>query len=114
MVPPTDYCGGWACFFIALGVIGLVTALIGDLASLFGCVMGLEDEITAITFVALGTSLPDAFASKTAAVNDDNADACKFRDATVWGWSSHGNAHSPPHPIFRAILDMSSHRECNR
>jgi len=34
-----------------------------------------EDEITAITFVALGTSLPDAFASKTAAVNDDNADA---------------------------------------
>lgn len=75
LVPPTDYCGGWACFFVALGVVGLVTALIGDLASLFGCVMGLEDEITAITFVALGTSLPDAFASKTAAVNDDNADA---------------------------------------
>jgi solute carrier family 8 (sodium/calcium exchanger) len=75
LVPPTDYCGGWACFFISLGVIGLVTACIGDMASLFGCSLGIEDEITAITFVALGTSLPDAFASKTAAVNDDNADA---------------------------------------
>jgi len=75
LVPPTDYCGGWATFFIALGVIGLVTALIGDLASLFGCVLNLEDEITAITFVALGTSLPDTFASQTAAKNDDSADA---------------------------------------
>merc|ERR1711918_36970 len=30
---------------------------------------------TAITFVALGTSLPDTFASKTAAVQDPYADA---------------------------------------
>merc|ERR1711972_620438 len=33
------------------------------------------DEITAITFVALGTSLPDTFASKTAAEQDQHADA---------------------------------------
>merc|ERR1711862_762484 len=32
-------------------------------------------EITAITFVALGTSLPDTFASKTAAMMDPYADA---------------------------------------
>jgi Ca2+/Na+ antiporter len=36
--------------------------------------VGLKDEITAITFVALGTSLPDTFASKTAAANEKTAD----------------------------------------
>lgn len=76
LVPPTDYMGGWLCFVIALIFIGGVTAMIADLANLFGCVIGLENEITAITLVALGTSLPDTFASKTAAMNDDNADAC--------------------------------------
>merc|ERR1711975_123021 len=42
---------------------------------MLGCVMGIKDLITAITFVALGTSLPDTFASKTAAENDPYADA---------------------------------------
>ena len=74
-VPPTEYGGGWVCFGVALAYIGLVTALIGDLASLMGCVMGLDDSITAITFVALGTSLPDTFASKAATLGDDTADA---------------------------------------
>merc|ERR1712060_10215 len=37
--------------------------------------MGVPPEVTAITFVALGTSLPDTFASKTAAVQDPYADA---------------------------------------
>lgn len=45
-----------------------MTALVGDLASMFGCVIGLKNTVTAITFVALGTSLPDTFASKVAAV----------------------------------------------
>ena len=40
-----------------------------------GCCLGLKDVVTAITFVALGTSLPDAFASKAATINDDSADA---------------------------------------
>jgi len=56
-------------------MIGLVTALIGDLAGLLGCVMDIPGPITAITFVALGTSLPDTFASKTAAEQDPYADA---------------------------------------
>lgn len=74
-VPPTDYCGGWACFTSALLMIGLVTMVIGDMASLLGCCMCIPDEITAITFVALGTSLPDTFASRTAAMQDPHADA---------------------------------------
>lgn len=74
-VPPTSYSGGWITFFVALGYIGVLTAFVADIAGIFGCLLGLDDAITAITFVALGTSLPDTFASKTAAVNDDTADA---------------------------------------
>eukprot|EP00927_Polykrikos_kofoidii_P075266 TRINITY_DN7137_c2_g3_i1.p1 TRINITY_DN7137_c2_g3~~TRINITY_DN7137_c2_g3_i1.p1 ORF type:complete len:844 (-),score=168.77 TRINITY_DN7137_c2_g3_i1:38-2569(-) len=74
-IPPVDFCNGWLCFVCSLIMIGLVTALIGDLASLLGCTMGLPDAITAITFVALGTSLPDTFASQTAAIQDPCADA---------------------------------------
>mmetsp|Transcript_10225 Transcript_10225/g.26188 ORF Transcript_10225/g.26188 Transcript_10225/m.26188 type:complete len:839 (-) Transcript_10225:1969-4485(-) len=74
-IPPTLYCNGWLSFVWALAYIGIVTAVIGDVASLFGCSIGLSDSVTAITFVALGTSLPDTFASRTAALNDDTADA---------------------------------------
>jgi solute carrier family 8 (sodium/calcium exchanger) len=74
-VPPSSYKQGWVTFVVALVYIGLVTALIQDLAMLFGCAVGLEDSITAITVVALGTSLPDTFASKTATIADDTADA---------------------------------------
>jgi Ca2+/Na+ antiporter len=73
--PPTDYFGGWMCFFCALGFIGGVTAIVGDMTKLLGCCMGVPDSITAITIVALGTSLPDTFASKTAAIQDPYADA---------------------------------------
>jgi len=48
--------------------------VVGDLASIFGCLVNLRNEVTAITFVALGTSLPDTFASKAAAVNEKTAD----------------------------------------
>jgi solute carrier family 8 (sodium/calcium exchanger) len=72
--PPTSYYGGWATFFVALGMIGVLTAFIADIAGTFGCLLGLDDGITAITFVALGTSLPDTFASKSAAVGDETAD----------------------------------------
>merc|ERR1712167_421888 len=75
MIPPTEYCGGWAAFIVAIAFIGALTAVVGEIASLFGCVMGLGDPITAITFVALGTSLPDTFASMAAAKADKYADA---------------------------------------
>ncbi|XP_034381249.1 sodium/calcium exchanger 3 isoform X9 [Cyclopterus lumpus] len=74
-VPPTDYLNGWACFIVSIVIIGLLTAVIGDLASHFGCTIGLKDSVTAVVFVALGTSVPDTFASKASAVQDTYADA---------------------------------------
>jgi len=73
-IPPPTIWGGWATFWCALLTIMIVTALIMDLASIFGCLIGLEDAITAITFVALGTSVPDTFASMMSARQDENAD----------------------------------------
>ena len=88
---------------MSIFAIGVLTAVIGDLASHFGCFSHIKDSITAITFVALGTSVPgrwkfnnnwarkvfswyiipltrctnilDTFASKTAAIQDETADA---------------------------------------
>ena len=73
-VPPPSIWGGWLTFTLALVVIGIVTAIVGDLAAIFGCLIGLKDSVTAITFVALGTSLPDLFASKQAATQEKYAD----------------------------------------
>jgi solute carrier family 8 (sodium/calcium exchanger) len=74
-VPPSSWYNGWPAFFVSLVFIGIWTAVVGELASLFGCVVGLGDAITAITFVALGTSLPDTFASRLAMLHDEYADA---------------------------------------
>ncbi|NXX80104.1 NAC3 protein, partial [Urocolius indicus] len=74
-VPPTEYCNGWACFAVSILIIGMLTAVIGDLASHFGCTIGLKDSVTAVVFVAFGTSVPDTFASKAAAIQDVYADA---------------------------------------
>ncbi|XP_050664131.1 sodium/calcium exchanger 1 [Leptidea sinapis] len=74
-VPPTDIGGGYVCFVVSIICIGLVTAVIGDVASHFGCTLGIKDSVTAIVFVALGTSIPDTFASKVAAIQDKHADA---------------------------------------
>ena len=74
LVPPPSIWGGWLAFFVALAMIGLLTAVVGDLAAIFGCLVGLKDSVTAITFVALGTSLPDLFASKQAAIQEKYAD----------------------------------------
>jgi solute carrier family 8 (sodium/calcium exchanger) len=73
--PPPGMCGGYPTFVISLAMVGVVTALIGDVASEFGCFLNIDNGIVAITFVALGTSLPDTFASMSAAVHDSNADA---------------------------------------
>jgi len=74
LIPPAEYYGGKLAFGVALIFIGGVTAIVGEIAGLFGCVVGLDEGVTAITFVALGTSLPDTFASKLAAVNEATAD----------------------------------------
>ncbi|KAL9892581.1 sodium/calcium exchanger 1 isoform X5 [Glossina fuscipes] len=74
-VPPTEIAGGYLCFFVSICAIGVVTAIIGDVAGHFGCTLGIKDAVTAICFVALGTSIPDTFASKVAAIQDKYADA---------------------------------------
>lgn len=75
IIPPPHIWGGWLSFICALAFIAILTAVVGDLAGIFGCLVGLRDEVTAITFVALGTSLPDLFASKQAATQEKTADS---------------------------------------
>ncbi len=50
--------GGYICFVVSIAGIGVLTAVIGDVASHFGCTVGFPDAVTAVTFVALGTSVP--------------------------------------------------------
>merc|ERR1712131_272764 len=54
---------------------GGVTVFIEELATSFGCHIGLTKPILAITIVALGTSMPDTFASRTATLMSPDADA---------------------------------------
>merc|ERR1719331_2130770 len=44
------------------------------MAEMLGCCVGIPSDITAITLVALGTSVPDTLASASCAVNQDTAD----------------------------------------
>lgn len=74
-VPPATYAGGWIAFVVSLGWIALLSAVLSDMAEMFGCVLDVPDILTAITFVALGTSMPDLFASLNAAREDPTADA---------------------------------------
>lgn len=75
MVPPSHWGGGWPSFIVALAFIGGVTAIVGEVATMLGCVMGIPDSVTAITLVALGTSLPDTFASVNVAKSAIYADS---------------------------------------
>ena len=59
--------GGWPAFGVALFFIGAITAIVAEVATVLGCTLNLEEAVTAITLVAIGTSLPDTFASMTAA-----------------------------------------------
>lgn len=60
---------------MSLVYIGGVTFVVAELATVFGCEIGLDESVTAITIVALGTSLPDTFASMTAARTSEYADS---------------------------------------
>lgn len=66
-IPPATMCGGGPAFFIALTYIGVITFIVGEFATVLGCVLNIEESVAAITLVALGTSLPDTFASMSAA-----------------------------------------------
>jgi len=73
-IPPTGLANGYITFVISILFIGACTAVIGDIAGHLGCFINLKDGVNAIAFVALGTSVPDTFASKTAAIEDETAD----------------------------------------
>lgn len=75
IIPPPHYKGGVPTFLVSLAFIGIVTYVVGEFADLFGCVLNIKPSVTAITFVALGTSLPDTFASMAAASAEKYADS---------------------------------------
>jgi len=75
IIPPAGLFNGYPCFVISIAMIGVCTAVIGDVAGHLGCFIYLKDSVNAIAFVALGTSVPDTFASKVAAIQDETADA---------------------------------------
>jgi len=75
LIPPTAIYEGYPTFVVSICAIGGCTAIIGDVAGHLGCFIYLKDSVNAIAFVALGTSVPDTFASKTAAIEDETADA---------------------------------------
>ena len=87
--PPPGLYRGWPAFFVSLVYIGFMAALVrlgrlsrfvntsvtfSDFAKIFGCLVGLKDEVTAITIVTFGTSMIDAFATRKAAALDPTAD----------------------------------------
>lgn len=74
-LPPPHKLGGWPCFLLTLAMIGLLTTVIGDMATIFGDCLSLDPVTTGVTFVAIGTSLPDTFASRIAALQSPTADA---------------------------------------
>lgn len=74
-IPPVTWGHGWPAFFVALIFIGSVTAVVAEVATVLGCTVGLKEAVTAITLVAVGTSLPDTFASMTAAKSSEFADS---------------------------------------
>lgn len=72
--PPPYMGGGYPCLILGITCIGFVTYVVAEIATVFGCIVGLKSAVTAITFVAIGTSLPDTFASMTAAKQSRYAD----------------------------------------
>jgi solute carrier family 8 (sodium/calcium exchanger) len=73
--PPPQLGGGLPCFFACLVYMAGITYLITNFATMFGCAVGLSDQMTALTVLAVGTSTPSAFGSYQAAVEAPDADA---------------------------------------
>lgn len=60
---------------VSIAAIGIVTAVIGDIAGHLGCFIYLKDCVNAIGFVALGTSVPGQYGllSMEQAVSQDRS-----------------------------------------
>lgn len=132
IVPPKRHWGGWAAFIVALALIGVVTTIIGEVATVLGCVINLKPSVTGITLVALGTSLPDTFASATAAKTSKYADSAignvtgsnsvnvflgmglPWTIATIWWKTQHDSDYTvPPGSMsFSVIMFLSCSMVC--
>lgn len=73
-LPPPSFAHGYITFLLALGCIGVLTALLGDAAKMFGCICQINDVVVATAIVSVGSSLPDLLAARFAAVQDQLAD----------------------------------------
>lgn len=74
-VPPAEFGGGWPCFVACIAMFVFLVASLLDMTELFSCVAGIQDSVTGLTLVSIGTSLPDLFVSITAAKTNEWADA---------------------------------------
>ena len=74
-LPPADLLGGYPLFVSSIAAIGLIVFFVEESAQALSCAIGIAPAIAAITLVALGTSLPDTLASRSAALADKTADA---------------------------------------
>lgn len=75
ILPPPHKFGGYPCCALSLCWIAVLTALIGDMATIFGHCLNMDPITTGFTILAIGTSLPDTFASRIAAIKATTADA---------------------------------------
>lgn len=74
-MPPPRWKSGFPCFIVALGLLIPLLLILKEAIELFACLVGLSELMAGLSIVALGTSLPDTFASRMAAIHDDTADA---------------------------------------
>ena len=74
-MPPRRWLGGWFAFIVALGLIGLVTAIISEVATVLECTAHLKLSLNGLLLVAFGSSLSDTFASISAAKSSKFADS---------------------------------------
>ena len=66
LIPLSEYWSGWPCSVVCIGHFLVLTACIIGTGEMFGCVAEINDSITAITLITIGTSMPDFVSSMTA------------------------------------------------
>ena len=68
----------------AIDILIFYNCSLSQLGKLLGCVAGLRNSVSGITIIAIGTSLPDTFASRSAALHDIGADASIGNITGLW------------------------------
>lgn len=57
LIPPPGLLGGWPCFVVSLIMIGLIVIIVGDLAEIFGCLIGLHADVRSIQISTMKLTL---------------------------------------------------------